>query len=130
MGPLFERCLRQCCNKELWRLYLRYVKQGAAAGQNVRAPNPNHPKLQPQITQTKTNQKQWSLVNSKSLIAHSLPVWARTYLTVPAVQARDELKTAYAFVATHYGMDIGTPFAHLNAQDERNDFVFVSFAVK
>jgi hypothetical protein len=55
VGPLFERCLRQCCSKELWRLYLRYVKQGAAAGQN----------------------------------------------------ARDELKTAYAFVAQHYGMDIG-----------------------
>ena len=61
-------------------------------------------------------------MNSKSLIVHSLPVWARTYLTVPVVQARDELKTAYAFVATHYGMDIGTPFAHLNAQDERNDY--------
>ena len=55
VGPLFERCLRQCCSKDLWRLYLRYVKQGAAAGQN----------------------------------------------------ARDELKTAYAFVAQHYGMDIG-----------------------
>ena len=36
VGSLFERCLRQCCNKELWKLYLRFVKMGAVAGKNAR----------------------------------------------------------------------------------------------